>query len=276
MIIDTHHHLWSYKSDDFPWIDDSICELKQDFLTDQLKTALIENNINKTIVVQARQSIEETEFLLSQANDTDFIAGVIGWVDLKSDQLEETLHHFMHSKYFKGVRHVLHDEIDDDYILNESFQSGLSCLGDNNLIYELLIFPKHLPQVIKTVKAHPSVTFVLNHIAKPDIKNNSHDTWTKDIKTLGQFPNVYVKMSGMVTEVTYKKWQIQDFYYYLDTVYDAFGPNRVMFGSDWPVCLLSANYGDVLNIIQSWSSKLSDEKKDLLFFKNAMICYGIE
>lgn len=273
MIIDVHHHLWTYNDKDFPWISDDMAIIKQDFLDEAYQDNF--KNIDKTIVVQAIQNESETQFLLEFAKRNEKVAGVIGWLDLKSDQLEHQLKKYMKDANLKGLRHVIHDEPDVDFMLDDAFVHGLKVLEKHDLIYELLIFPCHLDNTIKLVSQLPKLNFVIDHLAKPDIKNKSIESWSKKLKTLSDFDNVSIKLSGMVTEAHWNNWTNEEFYDYLDVALDTFGENRIMYGSDWPVCLLSASYMDVYNVVETWSNRLTKHQKDKLFFKNAISIYKL-
>lgn len=275
MIIDTHHHLWRYNEKDFPWIDDTMPVIKKDFLSADYRETIKANHIDKTIVVQARQSYEETDFLIEFAEKNNEIAGVIGWVNLTSETIESEIKRYTCHSIFKGVRHVLQDE-DIHYMLEPDFIKGLEVIQKENLIYELLIFPIHLDNTLKLVEMFPDIQFVLNHIGKPNIKDNSIKLWKEKINKLGTYPNVVVKLSGMVTEHHWENWSTRDFSPYLDVVWEAFGEDRIMYGSDWPVCLLAASYSEVQSIIYEWSKKLTPLQKDKLFYMNACSVYDIE
>lgn len=275
MRIDSHQHFWKYDANRDSWIDDSMKILRKDFLPSDLEPLLQENNIEACIAVQADQSEEETKYLLKLADENDFIKGVIGWVDLKKWDLEERLTFFCKNKKFKGVRHILQDEA-NDFVFNNKFQKGISILNKFNLVYEILICPAQLINIISLVNDFPNQIFVLDHMAKPNIKDQKIDTWQKDITTLAKADNVYCKISGMVTEAHWKDWKPEDFKPYLDIIFASFSVDRLLFGSDWPVSLLAADYGEVLKIIKDYMNFFSDEDKNKIFFKNAVRVYQLE
>ena len=275
MRIDSHQHFWKYDANRDSWIDDSMKILRKDFLPSDLEPLLQENNIEACIAVQADQSEEETKYLLKLADENDFIKGVIGWVDLKKWDLEERLTFFCKNKKFKGVRHILQDEA-NDFVFNNKFQKGISILNKFNLVYEILICPAQLINIISLVNDFPNQIFVLDHMAKPNIKDQKIDTWQKDITTLAKADNVYCKISGLVTEAHWKDWKPEDFKPYLDIIFASFSVDRVLFGSDWPVSLLAANYDEVLKIINDYIRNFSDEDKNKIFFKNAVKVYQLE
>ena len=275
MRIDSHQHFWKYDANRDSWIDDSMKILRKDFLPSDLEPLLQENNIEACIAVQADQSEEETTYLLKLADENDFIKGVIGWVDLKKWNLEERLTFFCKNKKFKGVRHILQDEA-NDFVFNNKFQKGISVLKKFNLVCEILICPAQLINIISLVNDFPNQIFVLDHMAKPNIKDQKIDTWQKDITTLAKADNVYCKISGMVTEAHWKDWKPEDFKPYLDIIFASFSVDRLLFGSDWPVSLLAADYDDVLKIIKDYMNFFSDEDKNKIFFKNAVRVYQLD
>jgi len=275
MRIDSHQNFWKYDANRDSWINDSMKILRNDFLPSDLEPLLQENNIEACIAVQADQSEDETTYLLKLADENDFIKGVIGWVDLKKWDVEKRLTYFCENKKFKGVRHILQDEA-NDFVLNNEFQNGISVLNKFNLVYEILIYPAQLTNIISLVNDFPNQIFVLDHMAKPNIKDQKIDSWQKDITTLAKADNVYCKISGLVTEAHWKDWKPEDFKPYLDIIFASFSVDRVLFGSDWPVSLLAANYDEVLKIINDYIRNFSDEDKNKIFFKNAVKVYQLE
>jgi L-fuconolactonase len=257
MRLDAHQHFWHYSPTDHTWMTDQMQALKQDFLPGDLKPLLDAIQFNGCIAVQARQNLEETRWLLELAEQCPFIKGVVGWVDLRSDRLSEQLQRFAQHPKLVGVRHVVHDEPDDHFMLRPDFRCGIAQLLDFNLTYDLLLFPKHLKVALQLVKEFPQQPFVLDHIAKPKIAERLLSPWNEDLRQLATFPNVFCKLSGMVTETNWKQWQPADFHPYLDVVHEAFGPNRLMIGSDWPVCTVSGDYASVMNIVTNYISKES-------------------
>ncbi len=235
MIIDTHHHFWNYNAVEFDWIDNDMCNLRHNFLPKDLKTTIKEANVSGVISVQARQTEDETKWLLSMAEQNDFIKGVIGWLPLSDDSFCEKLDQYSANRWLKGLRHVVQAEKDPEFILGKDFNKGISLLNKYNLIYEILIFEHQLPNSIRFIDQHPNQYFVLDHIAKPKIKQNEIEHWATNIKELAKRDNVTCKISGMVTEADYKLWTEDLLQPYFDVILNAFGPSKLMFGSDWPV-----------------------------------------
>ena len=274
MKLDSHQHFWKYSPQQHNWIDDSMVSLKRDFLPNDLEPHLIENKIEACVVVQADQSEKETEFLLELATQYEFIKGVVGWVDLRAKNVEERLQFYSQNQYFKGVRHIVQSE-KQDFLLDPAFQNGIGKLGNLNLTYDLLIYSHQIEAAIKLVSQFPNQKFVLDHLAKPNIKNGKIDPWKNQIQRMAQFSNVSCKISGMVTEADHAQWKPSDFIPYLDIVFDAFGENRILFGSDLPVCLLAASYQEVYHLITDYTANFSLEQRDKLFGGNAERIYNI-
>ncbi len=273
--IDVHQHFWKYDPEQYAWIHDSLYILQRDYLPDHLELEMTKVRYNGCISVQARQSLEETRWLLGMAKKHDFIKGVIGWLDLKSVDLDAQLDEFSVFPLFKGLRHVLQDEPDDDYMLQPEFMNGISKLAARKLIYELLISPKHLPNTIKLVEQFPDQKFVLDHLAKPNIKSREIADWAKDMRQLASFDNVSVKVSGLVTEADWKLWVPDDFSPYLDVVWELFGEDRIMLGSDWPVCLLAASYAQVMCLAEGYFEKHNPYVLNKIRGGNAIRIYGL-
>lgn len=274
MKIDAHQHFWYYKPDRDQWIDDSMAVLKKDFLPADLKPLLEENNFDGCIAVQADQSEDETSFLLKLADENDFIKGVVGWVDLRNLRIEERLNHFAGHKKLKGFRHIVQAE-PDDFMLKDDFQRGIKALGEHGFTYDVLIYPSQLPAAIELVNFFPDQPFVLDHMGKPEIKNQYLGLWKEQISILAQAPNVYCKISGLVTEAAWHSWERKDFTLYLDEVFDAFGTDRLMVGSDWPVCLLSASYLQAISIVNEYIGQFSASEKAKVMGENAHRFYKI-
>jgi L-fuconolactonase len=275
MIIDAHQHFWKYNASEYGWIDDRMAVLKNDFLPNKLKKHLETTRIDGTIAVQARQTIEETEWLLRLSDQFDFIKGVVGWVNLRDKKVKLQLERFSKHPKFVGVRHVLHDEEDDDFMLRPDFLCGIKLLAEFDLTYDILIFPKHLPNTLKFISYFPEQKFVIDHIAKPGIKNKIMDPWMNDMKRAAEFPNVYCKVSGVVTEADWQNWKATDFYPYLDVVFEAFGTERILFGSDWPVCILAGDYGSVFKIVFDYMKNFSANAREQIFGTTTEKFYGI-
>ena len=233
------------------------------------------NGIDGTVAVQARQNPRETEFLLELADANDFIRGVVGWVDLRADDVAAQLERFAPHPRLVGVRHIVHDEVDDRFMLGGGFLDGLALLNQYKLTYDLLLYPRHLQVAIDVVKRFPNQPFVLDHIAKPFIKDGILEPWASEMRELASYENVCCKVSGLVTEAAWKTWTRDDYAPYLDVVFDCFGIDRLMFGSDWPVCTLSGSYSEVVGIVRGYISGLSDEEKDKVMGANARSFYSL-
>src|SRR5690554_5963350 len=275
MIIDAHQHFWNYSPQKHSWINSEMGIIKRDFLPEDLLEIYKANKVSGCVAVQAEQSEEETMFLLQLAEEYDFIKGVVGWLDLRHHDLENRIKHFQQFKKLKGLRHVVQDEPDPNFLLDTDFQKGLGILEKYDLTYDLLVFPHQLNAAIQTVENFPNLKFVLDHIAKPPIKDQIMAPWEDLISLIGSKKNVYCKISGMVTEASWASWQQEDFVPYLDTVFRTFGIDRVMFGSDWPVCLLAGNFARVLEIVTNYANGLSEEEKKKLFYENAASFYDL-
>jgi len=275
MIIDAHQHLWKYDPVRDNWIQDSMEVIRKDFLPKDLKPILDANGVAGCIAVQADQSEEETEFLLKCAQENPFLKGVVGWVDLRAGNVEERLANYSHNKYFKGVRHIVQAE-KDDFLLNKYFQNGIGKLSQYGLSYDLLIYPRQFPATLKMVKKFPNQTFVLDHIAKPNISKKLDAEWVKNINLLSKHENVFCKISGMVTETKNFQWVKSDFTPYLAGVVSAFGTDRLLYGSDWPVCLLAGDYNEVLGIIADYFQNFSALEKAKIFALNAIKAYNLD
>nr|WP_299074389.1 amidohydrolase family protein [uncultured Allomuricauda sp.] len=264
MKIDSHQHFWKYDPIRDSWIDDSMETIRRDFFPDDLEDLLEQNGIDGCVAVQADQSEEETEFLLQLASENNFIKGVVGWVDLCASNVSERLGHFSKNPYFKGVRHILQAE-NNDFMLQKSFQHGIEQLKQFDLSYDILVFPNQLKNSIALVERFPEQRFVLDHLGKPNIKDGEMDNWKANIEALAEYPNVYCKLSGMVTEADWNNWKSHDIYPYIEKIINAFGADRIMYGSDWPVCLLAGKYDEVFGIVKEYIGQLTkDEQNNIL------------
>ena len=273
MRIDSHQHFWNYNAREYPWIGDK--RIARDFLPNDLQAELKPLGLEGSIAVQARQTVEESRWLLNLADHYPLIKGVVGWVDLRSERVEQDLTVLAKHPRFVGVRHVVQDEPDVNFMLQPDFLRGIGKLKQFKLVYDILIFPKQLPAAIQLARKFPEQTFVLDHIAKPFIKDGTLSPWDKQIRELAQSPNVFCKVSGMVTEAKHGAWKKEDFTPYLDVVFEAFGPDRLMYGSDWPVCLLSGSYRDVYGIVHEYVQKNAAASADKLLGGNAQRAYRI-
>ncbi|MDN3665543.1 amidohydrolase family protein [Algibacter miyuki] len=274
MKIDAHQHFWNFNPVRDSWIDGSMEILQKDFLPKHLKPILENNRIDGCIAVEANPSEAETQFLLQLADENNLIKGVVGWVDLCADNVEERLKYFAENKKFKGVRALLQVE-NEDFVLGEAFQNGISKLNQFNLTFDVLIFPKHLENVVKLVQAFPKQQFVIDHMAKPQISKGLDENWVKYINQLGACKNVACKISGMVTETENFNFQPEEFTPFLDVMVNAFGTERLLFGSDWPVCLLAAEYKSVLQIIENYFIDFSEEEQRQVMGGNAVKIYNL-
>ncbi len=275
MKIDAHQHFWQYSSQEYGWIGPDMAVLKQDHLPEDLLSLLSSAGLEGSVAVQARQTLKETRCLLELAEQHPFIQGVVGWVDLRDPELPAQLEEFCTYSSFSGVRHVVQDEADDEFMLREDFLEGIAALAYFDLAYDILIFPKHLPVACQVVERFPDQPFVLDHIAKPFIKDGVLEPWSQEIRRLAAFPNVYCKVSGMVTEADWQNWKAADFSPYLDTVFEAFGPERIMFGSDWPVCTLAGTYAEVVGIVTEYVTSLSKDEQAAVWGETARRFYGL-
>lgn len=250
--------------------------LKRDFLPEELAAECKANGIAATIAVQADQSEDETLFLLDLAKSNPQIAGVVGWVDLASTAIDDRLHFFSQHKKVRGFRHIAQAEPDDRFLVQPNFVRGISRLRQFEFTYDILIYPKQLPAATELVSKFPEQRFVIDHIAKPEMKTKNSEFWATHIRRIAESPNVYCKLSGIVTEADWRNWKPADFKAYLDVVFEAFGPDRLMFGSDWPVCLLAARYAQVIQLIEGYSQGCTTEQKDNIFGGNAIRFYGLK
>ncbi|HEU0064111.1 MAG TPA: amidohydrolase family protein [Flavisolibacter sp.] len=273
--VDAHQHFWNYTPERDNWIDDSMAILKRDYLPFDLRKELNNNQIDVSIAVQANQSEEETNYLLSLAEENTFIKGVVGWIDLTYDNVREKLSYYKNFKQLKGFRHILQSEKERDFMLHPAFIKGISYLQEFNYTYDILVYNDQLKYIKQFVSLFPNQKFVLDHLGKPDIRNEDISNWKKDLESLKHHENVLCKISGMVTEADWKNWQKEDFKNYLDVVLDTFGINRIMFGSDWPVCLLAATYAGVVEIVADYFTAFSSSEKEKLFGLNALNFYSI-
>lgn len=273
MKIDAHQHFWKYDSQEYEWIDENKKVIKRDFFTNDLADVQNPLGFEGSIAVQARQSLKENDFLLRLAEKDERIRGVVGWVDLRSPDVDRELEQYYKHPKFVGVRHVVQDEPDDLFMVRENFMRGIQRLHAYKLTYDILTFPKQLPAAIQLVKAFPDQLFVLDHISKPFIKDSVISPWDDQIRQLASFENVYCKLSGMVTEADWQNWKPEDFRPYLDIVLEAFGSDRLMIGSDWPVCLLAGEYEAVMNLVIEYIQSLSNDEQAAILGGNCARFY---
>ena len=275
MIIDSHHHLWNYSALEYGWIGQSMGVLKADYTPRDFEKTASAIGVGAGIAVQARQTIEETEWLLGLADKNPFIAGVVGWLPLASLELASLLGRFAANPKLRGVRHVVQDEPDDGFILRPDFNAGIDRILPFGLVYDILVFERHLPQTIRFVDRHPGQRFVLDHCAKPAIASGSVAAWRENVRELAKRPNVACKISGLVTEADPSKDLKSQCGPVIETVLEAFGPGRCMFGSDWPVCLTVCGYEDWYKIVDSFALGLSASDRASIFGGTAEKIYGL-
>jgi len=279
MKIDAHHHCWSYSAAEYPWIGAGMERLARDYLPTDLATPAAAAGIGGTVAVQARQTLEETRWLLQLAEEHPLILGVVGWVDLRSPDVADQLASFADQERFVGVRHVVQDEPDPRFLLGEAFVRGLGQLLPFGLTYDLLLYPSQLPAAVELVAGKPDQPFVLDHLAKPRLaawtNPGDMDTWRRDVQALAAHENVCCKLSGLVTEASWRQWRPADFTPYLDVALEAFGPERLMIGSDWPVCLLAGEYADVVGIVGEYCATLSATEQEAIWGGTAARFYRL-
>jgi L-fuconolactonase len=276
MRIDAHQHFWNYSAAEYPWIGAGLERLARDYLPSDLEPLLAAKQIDGSVAVQARQSVEESLWLLALAKAHPLVKGVVGWVDLRSDRVGDDLRVLAANPTFVGVRHVVQDEPDPRFVLGEGFIRGLRQLRQHGLTYDLLLYPSQLPAAIELVGLLPEQPCVVDHLAKPRIVAGEIDGWGRDIRAIARHDNVCCKVSGMVTEAVRRGWKRDDFTPYLDVVLEAFGPERLMFGSDWPVCLLAGEYADVAAIPRDYFSRLSTTEQRMIWGDTAAGFYGLK
>jgi L-fuconolactonase len=273
--IDSHQHFWKFDPVRESWIDDSMQKIQKDFMPDTLLPLLIENHFAGCVAVEAHQSEEQTNFLLDLTKKHDFIKGVVGWVDLRNKNITERLSYFSNYEKLKGFRHVVQAE-SDDFMFGTDFRNGIAALKQFNFTYDILIFHSQLPSAIDLVNSFPEQAFVIDHIAKPDIRSGDINSWKKDIQEISKAENVMCKVSGMITEADWHKWKADDLKPYLDVIFENFSTDNLMFGSDWPVCNLATNYTEVVKTIENYISQCSIMEQDKIWFENAKSFYRLK
>jgi L-fuconolactonase len=276
MRIDAHQHFWKYNPVRDSWITEEMSVLKRDFLPGELDEERKANGIDATIAVQADQSEEETLFLLQLAEGNASIAGVVGWIDLRSPQVAERMGFFSQFQKLRGFRHIAQSEPDDRFLVREDFVHGIANLRQFGLTYDILIYPKQLHAALELVTRLPEQSFVIDHLAKPQIKSRATVPWEHLIREIAKNPNVFCKLSGLVTEADWRHWKNEDFRPYLDVAFEAFGPDRLMFGSDWPVCLCAASYQQVVEIVEDYLEDWPANMKGKIFGGNAAHFYRLK
>jgi L-fuconolactonase len=275
MRLDAHQHFWRYDKAQHVWMTDAMAALRRDYFPEDLRPLLQQTGFGGTIAVQARQMVEETEWLLALADQHPFIRGVVGWVDLRSPHVGAQISRLGADRRLVGVRHVVHDEPDDDFMLRPEFRRGIACLGPAGLTYDLLLRPPHLKAAIRLVDEFKDQRFVLDHIAKPQVGDVSGSIWKEEILRLAERPNVFCKLSGLVTEADWNAWRPDDFRPALDVVLEAFGADRLMIGSDWPVCTLAADYATTMGVVMDFVRDLKASEQDGILGGNCARFYGV-
>lgn len=275
MIIDSHQHFWKYHPVKDAWITDDMKVIQSDFLPEHLQAILQQNGVHGCVAVQADQSEDETQFLLDLAAVHPFVKGVVGWVDLRADNLPARLAHYAGYEKLKGFRHIVQGEPDPAFLLREDFCKGVRALAQYDFTYDILVYPIQLPAVEKFVQLFPGHRLVIDHLAKPYCKTGDIAGWEKSMRAIAQAGHVYCKISGLVTEADWQRWKPEDFRPYLDVVLEAFGPQRLMYGSDWPVCLVAANYAQVKGIVTDYISRLSESEQAAIMGGNAAAFYKL-
>lgn len=275
IITDSHQHFWQVGRFDYPWMTKDLGVLYRDYLPPELAPILNDNNVSKTVVVQASNSVTESRWLLNLADENHFIAGVVGWVDLVSPDIDVQLNELTARPKFKGVRHLVESEPQDDWLVQPAVLSGLRRLSTYGLSYDLLVHTRHLKHVVQVAESCPDLALVIDHLAKPPIAKHEIDEWSRRFKPLASYPNIHCKLSGLVTEADWTSWQLDDLRPYVDVALESFGVDRLMFGSDYPVCLLAASYERVLDSFQEILKGLSDPDREMIFSRNAARFYRV-
>lgn len=275
MRLDSHQHFWSYNADDYGWMTGPLAPLARDYLPADLQCHLNQAGLDGSILVQVRQSLEENRWMLELADQNPSIRGVVGWVDLCAEDVADQIDRFSEHAAFKGVRHIVQDEPDDEYLLRPEFQRGVGILVSKGMRYDILVYPKQLDAAIAFVRAFPEQPFVLDHIAKPLVKEGVLAPWADQIRALAESDNVSCKVSGMITEADWNDWTEADFDPYLDVVLEAFGAERLMYGSDWPVCTLAGSYERVFALAERFAARLSTAERAAFYGGNAARFYGV-
>ena len=269
MRVDAHQHFWKYDAAEYEWIDDSMAAIRRDFLPEDLELELERNEFHGSVAVQARQTLEETRWLLELAERSSKIFGVVGWVDLCSADVRAQVSVLARNRKLVGIRHIVQSEPDDRFLLRQDFARGITTLEEFDLAYDILIYTKHLPVAAEFVERFPKQRFVLDHLAKPAIKLQEIESWAAGVRRLAAFPNVFCKLSGLVTEADWQRWKPEDITPYLDIAFATFGASRLMIGSDWPVCLVAGSYSRTLDVVKNYLQFYAAETRDAVLGENA-------
>lgn len=275
MRIDSHQHFWKYKPQTYNWIDERMQKIRMDYMPADLEPLLHKHRMDGTVAVQALALESDTDFLLDLANTNPCVKKVVGWVDVRAADLSKKIEQWDGQKKLAGFRHISQSE-PPKQLYDPHLKKGLGLLFEKGYTYDVLVFPEHLQGVYDLTRNFPEQKFVLNHLAKPRIKNREMESWKKDIQRLGKFPNFYCKVSGMVTEADWDGWKQEDFKPYMDVVLETFGPNRIMYGSDWPVALVAASYTQVIDIVESYIDKLTQSEQQKIMGGASAEFYGID
>jgi len=275
MTIDSHQHFWKYEPTKHDWIDDSMAIIRIDFMPSDLQKLYQENGIDGCVAVQADQTLKETNFLIELASENDFIKGIVGWVDLRAENIEEVLKQYNQFEKVKGFRHIVQGEADHNFLLRPNFLRGIAALEKYNFTYDILIFPHQLGAALELVQKFPNQKFVIDHIAKPYIKDGFYAGWANLMLAIGKHKNVYCKLSGMTTEADYQTWSSDQIKPYMDLVLKAFGSDRILFGSDWPVCLVTGNYANTKELVTQFIAPLSSDEQNKIMGQNAINFYNL-
>jgi L-fuconolactonase len=274
--VDAHHHLWRCHPAEYGWIDEEMRSLRRDFLPPELREEMESAGVHAAICVQARHTPAETEWLLGLAAEHSWMAGVVGWAPIPSEDFPAQLERLLRSAKFKGLRHVLQNEADPAFALRPEFERGLRAMRGTGLVYDILIFAPQLPVAMELADRHPEQAFVLDHLAKPKIAAGEMSPWHEQLRELARRPNVCCKLSGMVTEASWQQWMEEDLRPYLDAAFEAFGPRRLLAGSDWPVCTVASTYSRWWQMLRAWARELSAGEQEAIFGRNAAEVYRLE
>lgn len=275
MTIDAHQHFWKYEPEKHAWIDDDMSNIRRDYLPSDLQKIYTENGIDGCIAVQADQTLAETDFLLDLAENNNFIKGVVGWADLRAENVEEALEKYASHKKLIGWRHIVQAEADPNFLLRPDFVRGISYLEKHGYTYDILVFPHQLGAVLEFVKQFPDQKFVIDHMAKPYIKDGFYEGWALLMKAIAEYENVYCKVSGLITEAEYTSWTLEQLHPYLHHVLEIFGSERLMYGSDWPVCLVAGSFPEVKKIVTDFISTLGQNDQNMIMGENAVAFYRL-
>jgi L-fuconolactonase len=275
VIVDAHHHLWDPVLADYPWMTDEVAAIRRSFGPDDLEPLLREHGIDGTVLVQARASLDETRWLLELADTVPFVRGVVGWIDLTDPDAARVLDE-LRGRRLVGIRHQVQDEPDPEWLLRPDVQRGIAAVGEAGLTYDFLVRARELPAALETVRAHPGVRFVVDHLAKPPVRDGSTGVWAEALGAIARLPNVSCKLSGLVTEADWSGWRREELLPYLQRALDWFGPERSLFGSDWPLCLLAADYAGVLDLLRAALDGLDESERAAVLGGTAVRVYNLE